>query len=164
MADDSLIIRPATEADVPLLLEFIRAIADYEKLLHEVVATEESVHASLFGPEAVAKALFAEVDGETAAYAVYFHNFSTFTGRHGLYLEDLFVKPEFRRHGIGKTLLVHLAKIAVDRGCARFEWVALDWNQPAIDFYEKLGAEILQEWRVFRLSGEGLKQLAAESA
>lgn len=163
MSTGNLTIRPATEADVPLLLEFIRALADYEKLLHEVVATEDSVRESLFGAEAVAEGLVAEVDGAPAAFAVYFHNFSTFMGRRGLYLEDLFVKPEFRRHGIGKKLLVHLAKIAVTRGCARFEWVALDWNETAINFYEKLGAEGVEDWRIFRLSGGALEQLAAES-
>ncbi len=160
---DKPIIRQATEADVPLLLEFIRGIAEYEKLLHEVIATEASLHDSLFGAEAIAEAVIAEVDDEPAAFAVYFHNFSTFMGHRGLYLEDLYVKPEFRRHGIGKTLLAHLAKIAVDRGCVRFEWVALDWNEPAINFYEDLGAEQMSEWRLFRMSGDPLRRLAAKA-
>jgi GNAT superfamily N-acetyltransferase len=156
-------IRPATVADAPLLLEFIRAIAEYEKLLDQVEATEESVRESLFGNNrrATVDALIAEWRGEPAAFAVYFHNYSTFTGRAGFYLEDLFVKPEFRRHGIGQRMLAHLAKIAVDRGCPRFEWMALDWNESAIKFYEGLGAKQLSDWRYFRLSGEPLAKLAA---
>ena len=162
MPDDSLKICPATEADVPLLLEFIRAIAEYEKLLDEVEATEETLRESLFGEKPVAEALIGEWEGEPAAIAVYFQNFSTFTGRAGLYLEDLFVKPDYRQRGIGKLMLKHLAKIAVDRGCPRFEWIALDWNEPAIKFYEGLGARQLTDKRYFRMSGEPLKQLAEE--
>jgi GNAT superfamily N-acetyltransferase len=156
-------IRPATEADALLLLEFIRAIAEYEKLSDQVEATEASVRESLFGDNrhAAVEALIAEWRGEPAAFAVYFHNYSTFTGRAGLYLEDLFVKPEFRRHGIGQQMLAHLAKIAVDRGCPRFEWVALDWNQSAADFYETFGAEQMSEWRLFRMTGKPLAKLAA---
>ena len=161
MPDNKLTIRQATEADVPLLLDFIRALADYEKLLHEVVATVTSVRESLFGAESVAEALIVELDGEPAAFAVYFHNFSTFMGRQGLYLEDLFVKPEFRRQGIGKRLLVHLAKIAVDRGCDRFDWLALNWNEPALHFYDELGAQKMDELRLFRMSGAALERLAA---
>ena len=153
-------IRVAIDADVPLLLEFIRGIADYEKLLHEVVATEDSVRESLFGQSAVAEALIAEIEGKPVAVAVYFHNFSTFMGRRGLYLEDLFVKPELRRRGVGEMLLRHLARLAVERGCGRFEWVALDWNKTAIDFYRELGAEVMEEWRLFRISGDNLKKLA----
>lgn len=153
-------IRAAIDADVPLLLEFIRELADYEKLLHEVVATEDSVRESLFGQAAVAEALIAEMEGKPVAFAVYFHNFSTFMGRRGLYLEDLFVKPELRRRGVGETLLRHLARLAVERGCGRFEWVALDWNKTAIDFYRELGAEVMEEWRLFRISGDNLKKLA----
>jgi len=163
MPDNELTMRPATEADVPLLLDFIRAIAEYEKLLHEVVATETGVRSSFFGEGAVAESVIAELDGEPAAFAVFFHNFSTFKGRRGLYLEDLFVKPEFRRLGIGKKLLVHLARIAVERDCARFEWVALDWNEPANKFYGELGAEIMDDWRIFRMSGEAMKKLAGQS-
>ena len=162
MSVDSLKIRPATEADVPLLIEFIRALAKYEKLLDQVVATEESVLESLFGEKPAAEALIGEWEGEPAAFAVYFRNFSPFTGRAGLYLEDLFVKPEYRQRGIGKLMLKHLAKIAVDRGCPRFEWVALDWNEPAIKFYEGLGAKRLSDWRYFRMSGDSLEQLATE--
>ena len=163
MHDSELTIRPAEEADVPLLLEFVRAIADYEKLLHEVVATEARLRESLFGEASVAEALIAEWDSEPVAFAIFFHNFSTFKGQRGLYLEDLFVKPEFRRRGIGKKLLVHLAKIAVERGCARFEWVALDWNEAATKFYKELGAEVMKDWRVFRTSDEALKRLAGRS-
>ena len=141
---------------MPLLLEFIRSIAEYEKLLHEVVATEESLHESFFGERPVAEGIFGEWNGESAAFAVYFENFSTFEGRACLYLEDLFVKPEFRKKGIGQQMLKHLASIAVERGCPRFDWVALDWNEPAIDFYENLGAKNMAEWRHFRLSGEAL--------
>tara|TARA_B100000676_G_scaffold185755_1_gene182675 strand:+ start:198 stop:689 length:492 start_codon:yes stop_codon:yes gene_type:complete len=159
----SLTIRPATEADVPLLLEFIRGIAEYEKLLHEVVATEESLHESFFGERPVAEGIFGEWNGEPAAFGVFFENFSTFEGRACLYLEDLYVKPEFRKKGIGQQMLKHLAAIAVERGCPRFDWVALDWNEPAINFYENLGANNMAEWRHFRLSGEALKAVADRS-
>ena len=162
MPVDSLKIRPATEADVPLLLEFIRAIAEYEKLLDQVKATEETLRESLFGDRPAAEALIGEWGGEPAAFAVYFQNFSTFTGRPGLYLEDLFVKLEFRQRGIGKLMLKHLAGIAVERGCPRLEWVALDWNEPAIEFYKGLSAKQMSDWRLFRMSGDSLKQLATE--
>ncbi len=162
MPDESLKIRPATEADVELLVEFIRALAEYEKLLDEVVATEEIVLESLFGEQPSAETLIGEWEGEPVAFAVYFENFSTFMGRSGLYLEDLFVKPEYRKRGIGKLMLKHLTKIAVARGCPRLEWVALDWNEPAIKFYEGLGAKQLTDKRYFRMSGEPLKQLARE--
>jgi GNAT superfamily N-acetyltransferase len=162
MPVDSLKIRPAREADVSLLLEFIRAIAEYEKLLDQVTATEEGVRESLFGERPAAEAVIGDWAGQPAAYAVFFQNFSTFTGRAGLYLEDLFVKPEYRQRGIGKGMLKHLAKIAVDRGCPRFEWVALDWNEPAIEFYQGIGARQMGDWRLFRMSNEPLKQLAAE--
>ena len=161
MSSGKLFIRQATEHDVPLLLDFIRAIAEYEKRLLEVVATEKSIRESLFGKQSTAEGLIAEHENEPVAFAVYFHNFSTFMGRRGLYLEDLFVKPEFRRQGIGKKLLVHLAKIAVDRGCRRFEWSALDWNEPAIRFYEELGAQKMEQYRLFRITGTALEQLAA---
>lgn len=161
MSSGKLFIRQATEHDVPLLLDFIRAIAEYEKRLQEVVATEKSIRESLFGKQSTAEGLIAEHENEPVAFAVYFHNFSTFMGRRGLYLEDLFVKPEFRRQGIGKKLLAHLAKIAVDRGCRRFEWSALDWNEPAIRFYEELGAQKMEQYRLFRITGTALEQLAA---
>ena len=145
-----------------LIVEFIRALAEYEKLLDEVVATEEIVLESLFGEQPSAEALIGEWEGEPVAFAIYFENFSTFMGRSGLYLEDLFVKSEYRKRGLGKLMLKHLAKIAVERGCPRFEWIALDWNEPAIKFYERLGAKQLTDKRYFRMSGEPLKQLARE--
>ena len=153
-------IRPANVADVSLLSEFIRGIAEYEKLADEVVADEAILRESFFGSRPKAEALIAEWGGEPVAFAVFFENFSTFMGRSGLYLEDLYVKPEYRCKGIGKALLSHLAGIAVERGCPRFEWVALDWNRNAIDFYEKLGAKQLSEWRIFRLTGDNLAKLA----
>ncbi len=160
---DSLKIRPAKETDVGLLADFIRGIAEYEKLLDQVVADEATLRESFFGSRPSAEALIAEWGGEPVAFAVFFENFSTFMGRSGLYLEDLYVKPEYRCKGIGKALLSHLAGIAVERGCPRFEWVALDWNRNAIDFYEKLGAKQLTEWRIFRLNGDNLAKLAGLS-
>ena len=157
---DSLKIRPAKETDVGLLADFIRGIAEYEKLLDQVVADEAILRESFFGHRPSAEALIAEWDGEPVAFAVFFENFSTFKGRSGLYLEDLYVNPEYRCKGIGKALLSHLAGIALERGCPRFEWVALDWNRNAIDFYEKLGAKQLSEWRIFRLTGDKLAKLA----
>jgi len=161
--NELLSIRPANEADVNLLAEFIRGIAEYEKLADEVVADEAILRESFFGNRPSAEALIAEWEGEPVAFAVFFENFSTFKGRSGLYLEDLYVKPEYRRKGIGKAILSHLAGIAVERGCPRFEWVALDWNQNAIDFYEKLGAKQLSEWQIFRISGDKLGELAHAS-
>ena len=145
-----------------MLLEFIRALAEFEKTGEQVEATEATVRETLFGKKrrATVEGLIGEWRGEPAAFAIYFHNYSTFTGRAGLYLEDLFVKPEYRRHGIGRQMLAHLANIAVERNCPRFEWVALDWNQSAADFYETLGAEQLSDWQSFRISGESLKKLA----
>ena len=159
--NDRLEIRSARKTDVSLLAEFIRGIAEYEKLLDQVVADESTLHESFFGSRPSAEALIVEWDGKPAGFAVFFENFSTFMGRSGLYLEDLYVKPEYRRKGIGKALLAHLAGIATERGCPRFEWVALDWNRNAIDLYEKLGAEHLSEWRIFRLTGDNLAKLAA---
>lgn len=155
-----LTIAPARESDIPLVLEFIRKLAEYERLSTEVVADEGALRESLFGPRPVAEALLAWWAGEPVGFAVYFHSFSTFVGRPGIYLEDLFVLPEFRGRGIGKALLVHLAKIAKDRNCGRLEWAVLDWNQPAIDFYCSLGAAPMQDWTVFRLSGAGLDKMA----
>ncbi len=154
-------IRPATPADLPLILRFIRALATYEKLLPEVEATEEKLGATLFGPRPAAECVLAFADGDTpAGFAIFFPNYSTFLARPGLYLEDLFVSPEFRGHGIGKALLLHLAGLAHQRGCGRMEWSVLDWNQPAIDFYESLGAERKTEWTICRLSGPALAQYA----
>lgn len=155
-------LRPATVSDVPLILEFIRGLADYENLTHEVEATEEKLRATLFpatGP-AVAHCVLAFVDDVPAGFALYFFNYSTFLAKPGLYLEDLFVPPAWRGRGIGRALLLHLAQLAHARGCGRMEWTVLDWNQPAIDFYEKLGARRMREWQICRLTGAALAQYA----
>jgi len=153
-------IRTATAADVPLILEFIRGLASYEKLSHEVVATEAALRDTLFGSPPAAQVVIAEVNGQPAGFALYFFNYSTFLARPGLYLEDLFVKPEFRGAGTGKALLLHLAKIANTRGCGRMEWTVLDWNEPAIKFYDSLGARRMNEWKICRLTGPSLTQYA----
>ncbi|MBA4136509.1 MAG: N-acetyltransferase [Opitutus sp.] len=157
-----LVLRSATRADVPLILQFIRELADYEKLAHEVVATEEKLAATLFPATgtAAARCVLAFVTDQPAGFALYFFNYSTFLAQPGLYLEDLFVKPEFRGHGVGKSLLLHLAKTANELGCGRMEWWVLDWNKPAIEFYEKLGAVPMNEWTVFRLTGAALAKYA----
>lgn len=157
-------IRPATPDDVGTVLALIRELAVYEKLEHEVVATPALLHEALFGADANAEALLAEHGDEAVGFALFFHNFSTFLGRRGLYLEDLFVKPEHRGNGIGRALLAQLAAIAQQRGCGRMEWAVLDWNESAIRFYRSLGAQPMNEWTVFRLTGEGLAWLAAEAA
>ena len=153
-------IRSATEADVPLILRFIRDLAIYEKLEHKVIATEETVRRTLFGNPRFAEVVFAEVDGKEAGFALFFHNYSTFLAQAGIYLEDLYVKPESRGRGIGKALLAHLAKLAKERGCGRVEWAVLDWNTPSINFYKSIGAIPLSDWIVFRLTGEALEKLA----
>lgn len=153
-------IRSATEADVPLILQFIRDLAVYEKLEHRVIASEESLRRTLFGNPRFAEVVFAEVDGKEAGFALFFHNYSTFLGQPGIYLEDLFVKPEMRGRGIGKSLLAYLARLARERGCGRVEWAVLDWNTPSINFYKSLGAVPLSDWIVFRLTGEALERLA----
>jgi GNAT superfamily N-acetyltransferase len=152
------LIRPATADDVPLILEFIRGLATYEKLLAEVEATEERLRATLFPPagRAAAECVLVFADGAPAGFAIYFTNYSTFLAQPGLYLEDLFVKPELRGRGLGKALLLHLAKLANARGCGRMEWSVLDWNQPAIAFYESLGARRMREWQICRLTGDAL--------
>ena len=154
-------IRPAIAADVPLVLQLIRELAAYEKLGHEVTATERDLRESLFSSPPSAEVVIAETDGGVAGYALFFHNYSTFLCKRGLYLEDLFVRPSFRGRGIGRLLLSHLAGIAVQRGCARFEWAVLDWNESAIGFYRSLGAMPMDDWTVFRLSGDALERLAA---
>ena len=151
-------LRTATAADVPLILDLIRGLADHGKLAHEVVATEDSLRATLFGSPPAAHVVIAEADGQPAGFALYFFNYSTFLAQPGLYLEDLFVKPEFRGRGTGKALLLHLAKIAHERGCGRMEWSVLDWNEPAKGFYRKLGAMPLEDWRIMRLTGSALAQ------
>lgn len=159
----SLKIREASVNDVPLILEFIKALADYEKLSQDVVATTETLKTTLFGERPFAECLIAEWHGKPAAFALFFHNYSTFLAKPGLYLEDLFVQPEFRKFGIGKAMLQKLAGIAIDRNCGRFEWSVLDWNQPAIDFYLKLGAKPMNEWTVFRIESSELERLAASA-
>jgi GNAT superfamily N-acetyltransferase len=154
-------IRPAAPADIAVVLALIRELAEYEKLLHEVVATEALVQESLFGPRPVAECVLASVDGNPVGFALFFHNYSTFKGRAGLYLEDLFVRPEFRGQGIGEALLRHLARIAVERGCARMEWSVLDWNKRAIQFYERMGAVGIHDWTTFRVTGEALARLGS---
>ena len=153
-------VRDATEDDVPLILSFIKELAEYEKLSHEVVASEETLREGLFGGRRYAEVLISEYDGTPAGFALFFHNFSTFLGRPGIYLEDLYVRPEFRGAGIGRALLVRLARLATERGCGRLEWWVLDWNGPSIGFYEKLGAVAMDDWTVYRLTGEALDELA----
>lgn len=155
-------IERATERDVPLLLSFVRELAEYERASHEVVATLENLRESLFGARRVAEALIAYAGDEAAGMALFFHNFSTWTGLRGLYLEDLYVRPEMRGRGVGRALLAHLARLARERDCARFEWAVLNWNEPAIRFYRNLGAVPMDEWTVFRLKGEALERLAEE--
>lgn len=163
-ASPVVVIRPAVREDVGAILAFIRELADYEKLAHEVVADEAGLGRQLFGATPRAEVLIAEVDGAPAGFALFFHNFSTFVGKPGLYLEDLFVRPAFRGLGLGKRLMVRLAAIAVERDCGRFEWSVLDWNQPAIDFYRSLGAVGMDEWTVQRVAGDALRALAAQDA
>jgi GNAT superfamily N-acetyltransferase len=151
----------AKVADVPEILRFIRELARFEKLEHEVEATEASLRGSLFGERKHAEAVFVEDDAERVGFALFFHNYSTFLGRAGLYLEDLYVRPEKRGRGYGKLVLQHLAKLALARGCGRLEWWALDWNRGAIDFYRSFGAEPMSDWTVYRLSGDALKRLAS---
>ena len=153
-------IRPAEPADVPVVAELIWQLARFEKLEGEVVLTEELLMAGLFGSRPYAEAVLAEDDGEPIGFALFFHTFSTFLARPGLYLEDLFVLPEHRGRGVGRDLLSHLAKLAVERGCGRLEWAVLNWNKEAIRFYERLGAHPNSEWTVYRLAGEALQALA----
>lgn len=156
----SLTLRAATREDTPRLLALIRELAIYERAEHEVLATEADLHASLFGDDHTAHALCCEVDGETIGYAVYFYSYSTWLGKRGLYLEDLYITPSQRGQGYGKQVLRHLAQLAVEHGCPRFEWSVLDWNQPAIDFYQSLGAAPQSEWVRYRMSGDALQHFA----
>jgi GNAT superfamily N-acetyltransferase len=153
-------LRPAGPSDVPTILSFIRELAVYEKLEHQVVASEALLTEHLFGARPAAEVVIAELEGRPVGFALFFQNFSTFMGRPGLFLEDLYVQPHARGHGIGKALLVHLAKAAVARGAGRFDWNVLDWNEPAIGFYTRLGAEVLPDWRTCRVTGEALVNLA----
>jgi GNAT superfamily N-acetyltransferase len=158
----SLAIAPATRGDAGLILELIRELAAYEKLSHVVAATEDDLARTLFGAVPAAEVRIARWNGEPAGFALFFPNYSTFLGKPGLYLEDLFVRPAFRGHGIGKALLRELATIAVARGYGRIEWWVLDWNEPAIGFYRKLGAEPMSDWTVFRLAGDALTRLRGQ--
>jgi GNAT superfamily N-acetyltransferase len=155
-------IRVATEDDVPLVLSLIKELAEYERLSHEVVATEEMLWDSLFGERRVAEVILGYLRDDPAGFALFFHNFSTFLGKPGIYLEDLYVKPEFRGAGVGRALLVYLAKLARERGCGRLEWSVLDWNEPAIRFYKALGAVPMEDWTVYRVMGEALDGLASK--
>lgn len=157
----NLQITTATEQDLPQILIFIKALAEYERLADSVVATEDILRQTLFGPRPYAECVIARYKGEPAGFALFFHNFSTFLGRPGIYLEDLFVNPDMRGKGVGRALLSHLARIAVERRCGRFEWAVLDWNESAIGFYKSLGAEPQNDWTVFRVTGEALTKLAA---
>ena len=155
-------IERATERDVPVILQLVKGLAEYEKLSDEVRATEDGLRHSLFGPRPSAEVVIGYAGDEPAGFALFFQNYSTFLARPGIYLEDLFVKPEWRGHGYGRQLLAHLATLAVERGCGRLEWAVLDWNEPAIGFYKSLGAKPMHEWTVFRVTGDGLNQLASQ--
>jgi GNAT superfamily N-acetyltransferase len=160
--DAALTLRPAVEDDVPIVLTFIRELADHERLLHEVVADEATLRRTLFGLRRYAEVVLAELDGEAVGFALFFHNFSTFLGRPGIYLEDLYVRPSARGQGIGRALLGHLARLVLDCGGGRLEWNVLDWNEASIRFYRGLGARSMEGWNVFRLAGAELERLAAE--
>jgi len=164
MKTENFAIRPATAADVPIILELIRALVTYERAPNDVTATEDGLSKVLFGEKPAAEVLLAFENETAVGFAVFFHNFSTWLGRPGLYLEDLFVRPEDRGKGYGRALLIELAKIARDRGCGRMEWAVLDWNEPAIEFYRKLGAKSMDEWTVFRLKRDGIAKLADAKA
>jgi GNAT superfamily N-acetyltransferase len=158
----TITIRPAERQDVPLVADLIRQLAKFEKLEHEVVLTDDLLVAGLFGARPYAEAVIAEEDGKPIGFALFFHTFSTFLARPGIYLEDLFVLPDQRGRGVGRALLGHLAHLAVERGCGRLEWAVLNWNQEAIRFYERLGARPNSEWTVYRLAGESLQALGRE--
>jgi GNAT superfamily N-acetyltransferase len=159
-AASAVTLREAEAGDVPRILGHIRALGDYERLASEVVATEESLRATLFGERRYAEVVLADCQGQPAGFALFFHNYSTFLGKPGIYLEDLFVDPAMRQHGVGGALLRHLARLAVTRGCGRLEWSALAWNRLAIDFYLRLGAVAMSEWNIYRLTGPALERLA----
>ena len=156
-------IKPATESDVPLVLRMIKSLAEYEKLADQVVATEAGLREALFGDRRFGEVVIGYAGSEPVGFALYFHNFSTFRGTPGLYLEDLFIEPHWRGRGFGRKFLEHLAGIAVARGCHRMEWAVLDWNAPAIQFYYRAGARSLDDWRIFRLTGDALDRLAGET-
>lgn len=156
----NLAVEPAVADDVPVIATLVRELAEFERLGHEVRIETSLLHAHLFGPRPYAEALMARVGGETVGFALYFHNYSTFAGRPGLYLEDLYIRPQHRGRGYGEAMLRHLAALAVARGCARFEWSVLDWNENAIAFYRKLGAVAMDDWTVYRVTGDALARLA----
>lgn len=158
--DPHIKIRIAEKEDTPLILAFIKELAEYERLSHEVTTNEINLQKTLFEGRKVAEVLIAEYREQAAGFALFFHNFSTFLGKPGIYLEDLFVKPELRGNGIGKMLLTYLTKIATERDCGRIDWWVLDWNEPAIDFYENLGAKAMREWTVFRLEEKRISEMA----
>jgi len=160
MTNNKFHIRAATADDVSLILMFIKGLADFERLSDEVTATEESLRESLFGANPGAEVAIGFVGDEPAGFAVFFHNYSTFLGQRGMYLEDIFVVPEHRSNGLGKLLLSHVANIALERGCGRLEWSVLDWNEDAARFYKGLGAEVMGDWRTFRMDGDALRKLA----
>jgi diamine N-acetyltransferase len=157
-------IRKATPHDIPLILEFIRELAEYERMLDQAVATPEDLLRDGFSSDPKFYVEIAEWNGEPAGFALWFYNYSTFQGKPGIYLEDLYVRPQFRKKGIGKALLVHLAGVAVEQGCGRYQWQVLDWNTPSIDFYESLGAKVMKEWLTMRVSGESLQRLGKKNA
>jgi GNAT superfamily N-acetyltransferase len=159
MADESISIRAAEISDAATILTFIKELAEYERLAHTVVATEQALRETLFGPRPSAEVLIAEIAGAPVGLALFFTNYSTFTGRPGIYLEDLYVRPAARGRGAGKALFLQVARLAVERRCARLDWAVLDWNEPSIQFYKSLGAEALTDWTTYRLSGEGLRAL-----
>jgi GNAT superfamily N-acetyltransferase len=163
MLTGRLRIDAAAEADVPLVRQLIAELAEYEKLAHEMKATDEALRSAMFGPRPAVEAIIARMDDEPVGFALFFQNFSTFVGKPGLYLEDVFVRPAWRGQGIGHALLQHLAKIAVERDYGRMEWSVLDWNEPSIAFYRRIGARPMDEWTVYRLTGDTLRRLAKDS-
>ncbi len=163
MTPAQLSIRPVRVEEVELVMRFIRELAEYEKLAHEVTATADSIRAALFGPRPYAEAVFGCLDGVPCGFALYFHNFSTFLGKPGLYLEDLYVQPAARGRGLGTRMLSWLARLALERGCGRFEWAVLNWNEPALKVYRSLGARAADDWILHRVTGEALAQLAAKA-
>ena len=162
MTDATIDIRKAEEQDIPVILHFIQSLADYERLRDSCVATEDQLRKTLFGDNPGAEVIIASIDGEPKGFALFFHNYSTFLAQRGIYLEDLFVNPDARGHGVGYALLAALARIAIERDCGRLEWAVLDWNQLAIDFYKRIGARPLDDWTVFRMTGDALEKLAAQ--
>lgn len=159
--EQSVCIQKATKDDIPLILEFIKAIASFAELSDQVTASKETLSESLFGNQPAAEVIIAYLGKQPVGYAVFFHNFSTFEGKRGLYLEDLFIKPDFRGQGIGKLMLKYLGQLALDRQCSRFEWVVLDWNKTAIEFYQSIGAQVLKEWCICRMERQTIKNFCS---